>query len=296
MGDEATNEAAPEAKAPAEKKRSLLQRIPRSLIVTLLGIALTAWLLPAFTRQWGDRQKAHELKAAMVTDIASASGRVLLGGEALWRQPQICVVGETVFSVRASNSLPPDDPRLRKCFDAIERHNHRAAAKIDDPWALASFQLETRLGAYVNAKVVTAWQLYAWFMDGFDQGNRIEAKEDFANANASGFLLEPGAARAAAGLVKLGAGYPLVLPRFDYRSAKEVTLFHHLEAKLKRDGYLRLPPHDRDLSAGAAALTDPRDIESALFAFEREIARELLASHVAGYSTTTHDLIHDLIP
>jgi hypothetical protein len=66
-------EAAPEAGAAVEKKRPLLRRIPTPLIVTLLGIGLTAWLLPAFTRQWDDRQKAHEIKAALAFQIAAAT-------------------------------------------------------------------------------------------------------------------------------------------------------------------------------------------------------------------------------
>ena len=75
------DEAAPEAGQAAGKKRPLLRRVPTSLVVTLIGIALTAWLLPAFTRQWDDRQKAHELKASIVTDMASATAQMVGEGE-----------------------------------------------------------------------------------------------------------------------------------------------------------------------------------------------------------------------
>ena len=34
----------------------------------------------------------------------------------------------------------------------------------------------------------------------------------------------------------------------------------------------------------------------ALLSFEEEIANEVLAAHVAGYSTTKGDLLHDLKP
>jgi hypothetical protein len=71
-------EAFPAEEAGAvEKKRSLLRRIPTSLLVSLLGIALTAWLLPAFTRQWDDRQKAREVKAAISTQVAVATAKSL---------------------------------------------------------------------------------------------------------------------------------------------------------------------------------------------------------------------------
>lgn len=40
-------------------------RVPTSVVVTLLGAALTVWLAPAFTRQWDDRQAARDLKAEL---------------------------------------------------------------------------------------------------------------------------------------------------------------------------------------------------------------------------------------
>src|SRR5262249_21299243 len=60
-----------------EKKRPLLRRVPSSLIVTLIGIALTAWLLPAFTRQWDDRQKARDLKASLADEMSAATATLL---------------------------------------------------------------------------------------------------------------------------------------------------------------------------------------------------------------------------
>ena len=37
-------------------------------------------------------------------------------------------------------------------------------------------------------------------------------------------------------------------------------------------------------------------VEAMLFQLEQSVAREVARAHVTGYSTTTHDLIHDLIP
>ena len=62
--DAAAPEAAqpPAEAAPESRKRSGRRvRIATSVVITLIGIALTAWLLPAFTRQWDDRQKVREL-------------------------------------------------------------------------------------------------------------------------------------------------------------------------------------------------------------------------------------------
>jgi hypothetical protein len=44
---------------PAKEKaaaKSVRPRVPTSVVVTVLGAALTVWLGPAFTRQWEDRQ------------------------------------------------------------------------------------------------------------------------------------------------------------------------------------------------------------------------------------------------
>src|SRR3954468_13838267 len=81
-------EAVPaEQAAAAEKKRPLLRRLPTSLIVTLLGIALTAWLLPAFTRQWDDRQKVRELHAQFADQIAATTAKALSRGALVARRP-----------------------------------------------------------------------------------------------------------------------------------------------------------------------------------------------------------------
>jgi hypothetical protein len=67
-GPSATADVSANSAAPRRR-----WRIPTSIVVTFLGIALTAWLLPAFTRQWDDRQKANELKARLVQEIAAAA-------------------------------------------------------------------------------------------------------------------------------------------------------------------------------------------------------------------------------
>ena len=78
---EAPADAAPAA--PAERSRFRL-RVPKALLITVLGFVLSAWLLPAMTRQWDDRQKVHELKAGVVSEMASVSAKALIGGEAVW--------------------------------------------------------------------------------------------------------------------------------------------------------------------------------------------------------------------
>jgi hypothetical protein len=53
----------------ARPRRLRLPRVPKGLVLTVLLTLLTAWLIPALTRQWQDQQRAQELKAAMVARI-----------------------------------------------------------------------------------------------------------------------------------------------------------------------------------------------------------------------------------
>jgi hypothetical protein len=279
------DEAAPAAAPAAEKKPPLLRWVPTSLVVTLLGIALSAWLIPAFTRQWSDRQKAHELQAGIVADMASATAQVVIGGDALWSLPS-CGGAAPVSGGPKPTSLPAEAPfSLDTCLRDWRRSVQRAATTVYDPWSLASVQLEARLRAYCGPKVVTAWQLFSWFVDTFVAAGRVQAREDLLAAYRGGFNLERDAARGAALVVQSGQEPTGFGPSFD--DVRGWPPYKALRVKL---GIGRPSPVPRLFAA------DARPMESALLKFEQEIAREVLKSHMTGYSTTTNDLLHDLIP
>jgi hypothetical protein len=127
------SEAAPAAGEAAKKKRPLLRRIPTSLLVTLLGIGLTAWLLPALSRQWDDRQQAHELQAALVSKMALASAKAF-------------VAGHNAMLVRQS-----PEP---------------AGRPGEEQWAIESFEIESRLRAYFSPAIVGSWNRYRTLLSG----------------------------------------------------------------------------------------------------------------------------------
>ena len=57
-----TSVAGEEEKPPGERRRL---RVPTSVAATLLVAMLSILVGPAFARQWDDRQKARDLKAAI---------------------------------------------------------------------------------------------------------------------------------------------------------------------------------------------------------------------------------------
>ncbi len=124
MGDAAPSEAG----APPEERRSFLHRVPTSLVVTLVGIALTAWLLPAFTRQWDDRQKAQELRGATIQTLNSEFARMY-------------VASRRVFRTTSTNRTLPTDPAETVLTDPV-------AYKLLDQWTVAWIPIQARASTY----------------------------------------------------------------------------------------------------------------------------------------------------
>jgi hypothetical protein len=164
---EAPAEAAP---AAAAKRSRFRLHVPRSVLVTILGFALSAWLFPAMTKQWDDRRKEHELKVGFVADVASVSARALLGGEAVWSGQQ-------------------PTTRARKQFE--------------NEWELSTLGLEERLRAYFPRSVVTGWEVYAWAVDRFIAARSPSASAALQDAVQSGAPLDPRVADATAQLLAL---------------------------------------------------------------------------------------------
>ncbi len=102
--------------------------IPRSLVLAVLGIGLSSWLIPAFTRQWDDRQEAGELKATIVAQMATATGRALLDAQAFYYAP------------------------------ASTRPSAGANGAVTE-WSVAALEIRARLDAYFGSAAVARWDV-----------------------------------------------------------------------------------------------------------------------------------------
>jgi hypothetical protein len=109
--------------------------IPKSLVLAVVGIGLSSWLIPAITRQWDDRQKAGDLKAALVTDMATATGRAVLDAQA--------------FSSASASTRPSPA-------------ENAASAR---EWSVAALEIRARLDAYFGPEAVEAWQVVTRFVN-----------------------------------------------------------------------------------------------------------------------------------
>ena len=98
--------------------------------MTLVGIGLTAWLLPAFTRQWDDRQKAHELKTSLVTGMTAATAAVIV--------------------------------KSREAIEGSPTDTVEPLSQISEAWQLASIQIEERFRSYLYGSGITdTWHNYS---------------------------------------------------------------------------------------------------------------------------------------
>jgi hypothetical protein len=253
-----TEDEAPEANVPAARRRWF--QVPKAVLVTVAGLALSAWLFPALTRQWDDRQKEHELKAAVVADMASATARALVGGEAIW-----------------SGRRPTKQGRSR----------------IGDQWALSAIEIEARIRTYFSSSVVASWLVYSWAVDRFIDARHISAAAALQDAVNREVTLDPRVSDRAAQLLVLGENTDGPVPNFGLDPDSKTpnsdrTNLHKLSSMLAPDirRYRGLP---REIVIWTA-------LEKSLLGFEQAVADEILRSHATGFSTTRRDLLHDLMP
>jgi hypothetical protein len=115
-------------------------RFPKSLVLTVVGALFTLWLLPAFTRQWEDRQKARELQASLIEEIAVASSEAEGAAEA------------------GASGLDADSEAVAAATaGAIVTDAQIAWEK----WQVEQNKVDARLRAYFDLNVVDAWTRYA---------------------------------------------------------------------------------------------------------------------------------------
>jgi hypothetical protein len=129
----------PEPAAPSRPIVRVLQVvrrwIPKSLVLAVIGIGLSSWLIPAITRQWDDRQKAGDLKAALVAEMATATGRAVLDAQAF-------------------TYAPPDT-----------RPSPSANAAAVKEWSVAALEIRARLDAYFGPAAVEAWEVVTHYVN-----------------------------------------------------------------------------------------------------------------------------------
>ena len=249
-------EAAPAEQAvEAETKKRLFHRIPTSLLVTLVGIALTAWLLPAFTKQWDDRQKARELQVSLVSQMSGATARALTEAHDIMVRTSDREAGQAKGGVTSALTAASWEPT-----PAPEKE-----------WARSSIRIEAQLRSHLGDEPANGWRAYRHVVD------RLLA---YAAGHQFGPQADPYPAPLGDDLGKLNDS-----ARQFYRDRLDVV------------GMLRhSTPGDEDTDLLVGVATELATVQDQALRYEEVLAHQVLNSHVAGYSTSSHDLIQNLIP
>jgi len=112
-------------------------KLPKAFLLTLLGVAITAWLIPALTRQWQDQQRARELKASVVTRISRDTTDAL-------------ILSSAITNGRFQKLVSGEAPRVpRKLFN-----------DLDLSWERNRREIEAQLLAYFPG-AVRDWRAYS---------------------------------------------------------------------------------------------------------------------------------------
>jgi hypothetical protein len=123
-GSVSTRKIASLAETPADRPDRLRLRLPTSLVITLAGATLSVLILPAITKQWEDRQKARELKASLVDEIAAVAAR------------------------SAAEALRPETSRADR-------------EALMESWNIEHFRIKVKLRAYFPKEIVNAWRTHS---------------------------------------------------------------------------------------------------------------------------------------
>lgn len=264
---------ASEKAAPAEEGKSAEQtfwrriskpllfwrRIPKPLLVTLVGLLLSAWLLPAITRQWDDRQKAHELQAGLVSDMADATARMI---------------------VRA---------------DSVRTRGSRNSVVGASDWARSSLIIEARMKAYFPQRIVDGWQLYSYFVSYIDPTARTQATRS-AVQNVADDLSQLHDTSMEGLVINVASLAPLIDKGRTVSERKSLGIFESLNTQLNFDEYkifaVGTSEYYKRLSMNGRAAA----FEERLISMDDDLAERVLATGPKGYSTSFGDLVHDLIP
>lgn len=126
---------------PAVQPRRLAGRpfpLPKSLLVTVAATLATAWIFPALSHQWQDRQKAKELTAGLVSQMGSHTSEALV-----------------MSSFLTNNRFPSSSDSSRPGF------NQEIFNRLDLEWRTSSAEIEAQLQAYYPNQVVDEWRDYS---------------------------------------------------------------------------------------------------------------------------------------
>ena len=114
------------------------QWLTKPILATAAVTFATAWLFPALSHQWQDRQKAKELTAGLVAQVGSNTSQALV-----------------TSSFLTFNRFPSSSDSSKPGF------NQEVFNRLDLEWRTSSAEIEAQLKAYYPDGVIEEWRDYS---------------------------------------------------------------------------------------------------------------------------------------
>jgi hypothetical protein len=241
-----------------QARQSWRPRVPTSLLLTVFVALLSVLVAPAVVRQWDDRQKAHELKVALMSEMATATSRALIDAQ------NAAIQNLYVHLGLVPSQLPP----------AIRLASWRTTPATEMEWARRSTRIEAQLRAYFGHRQADEWRHYRWLV-GLLMSSAAAGRVSDAYGEAKD--LPPNAAKIKNEIYSFYANQFELLP--------------YLHNWKHRADFLQI-----ELSFFRAVKRGLAEIQYRLLAYEDRLSHEVLASHIDGYSVTRRHLVQDLLP
>jgi hypothetical protein len=129
----APEETTAQEEKPRRDRRRI--RVPSSVLVTLFVALLSVWVAPALTRQWDDRQKARELKAAIAEEMITS-----------WTKP-LAARHQYAQLFLADRAI-------------TETRREQIFLSVDADWRIAYQRIAAKLAVYFPGQLETDWNQY----------------------------------------------------------------------------------------------------------------------------------------
>jgi len=255
----------PEPPPEAPRRFRLSAALRHPLAIAAASALIASLLLPAFTRQWQDRQKARELKDGLVQEIDEATTRTVIAVRVLVdRRSREAQTTDERQRAKASARGDERASTVKAFLSALERERDATAGAyigLLSDWLVMRSVTRSKLTAYFpETEVAEEWTLYA---------NHVTR------------------------YVRLASRNPTVLKR---QYVAEIA--RYLEVEQESPGWALLGRNPRSLSPGQYRAFGIADGELSDLLLQKKITlvNEILDAHVAGFSTDTADLFEDLLP
>jgi len=232
-------------------------------VITAVSALIASWLLPAFTRQWQDRQKARELKDGLVARLDEATTRTVIATRILVDRssPEAQTADQRQLELKSASG--PGRARADAAFRAaLEKERDTRAVsyiRLISDWLVTRSVTRSKLATYFpTSKVDMDWTDYADHVTLYVRlasRNPEQQKKDFLQS----------------------------LVRYLGRAPPGWELLAKDPRKLSKSQYSRFAVADGYLTE--FLLEDKNDL-----------VRTIVGGHVAGFSTDSGDLLRDLLP